>query len=786
MLRVIMKSFTLFATRLVAPALASALFSTVAIAQIAITNKADPLVSGLSVSASAPTQGMWSNLKGWPLIGMHSALMPSGVVLTFGSPLGKGVQDGRTFDLWDPALGLDDPAAHYTLPNAQSIDSFCSAGMLLLSGSMLISGGSSTASGLSSMASTVFNPASATPTALAAQMSAKRWYASMITLPDGRALVAGGSAPYATEAYNDVAGSLARGDISMTPEVYTPGGGWTKLTGATSRDAFGPDFNRWWYPRMWVGPNGNVFGISAEKGWSLSASGTGSITTLGTFKTSYSAATKPNIGPTSTAVMYDVGRILQVGGNGPTNAAPLPASAAATVFDIRGSTPLVIEQAPMAYPRHWASATVLPTGLVAVTGGSRFGDNGGADAVLPAELWNPSTGRWQTGASGAVYRGYHSSAMLLPNGTVLVTGGGVPGPVTNINAEVYFPPYLFKTVNGVATLAPRPIVASVNAKNFGYGSTLAATMASSQIIARASIVGLSSNTHSFNSGQRYIPATVIQSGTSVSVTMPSSPNIAPPGYYMVFLIDQSGVPSQGYIISLGGAAAPSASPAGAGQLSVDIGPRSKRVSRGRDGTTVFLNADGGTLWRMAGDNLAVKMTAPVAMTDVAVVSASSIYAVGTDKVIYRYNGSTWRSVGQPAKTIAAAEDGTVVATSTDDSIWIKNADDDLVAWTAVPGKALRVSPMNRDVLWIVGVNNNVFRKARTSSWVNVGANANDIATSADGQILLSTRTGNALALKVGDNTTPQWTPIPGTAVSVAIARGGRIIGVKPDGTLFRR
>lgn len=781
-----MAKLALSTARIVALALAVALCSTAAFAQIAITNKADPLVAGLKVTASAPTQGMWSGLKGWPLIGMHSALMPSGVVLTFGSPLGKGVQDGRTFDLWDPALGLDDPAAHYTLPNAQSIDSFCSAGTLLMSGSMLISGGSSTASGLSSMASTVFNPASATPTALAAQMSAKRWYASMITLPDGRALVTGGSAPYATEAYNDVAGSLARGDISMMPEVYKPGGGWTKLTGATSRDAFGPDFNRWWYPRMWVGPNGNVFGISAEKGWSLSTAGVGSITTLGTFKTGYSATTKPNIGPTSTAVMYDVGRILQVGGNGPTNAAPLPASAAATVFDIRGSMPLVIEQAPMAYPRHWASATVLPTGLVAVTGGSRFADNGGADAVLPAELWSPSTGRWQTGASGAVYRGYHSSAMLLPNGTVLVTGGGVPGPVTHFNAEVYYPPYLFKTVNGVATLAPRPILASVNASSFGYGAVLKATMASSQTISRAAVIGLSSNTHSFNSGQRYIPATVTQSGTTVSLTLPFSPNIAPPGYYMVFLIDQSGVPSQGYIISLGGAAAPAASPKGMGQLSVDIGQRFKRVSRGRDGTTVVVGTDAGTLWKMAGDNLAVKMTAPVAMTDVAVVSASSIYAVGTNQIVYRYNGSSWKVVGQPAKTIAAAEDGTVVATSTDDSIWIKNADNDVNAWTSVPGKALRVSRMSRDVLWIVAQNHNVFRGTRIGNWVQVGTNANDIATSADGRILIASRSGNALSVKVGDNTAAQWSSIPGMATSVAIARGGRVVGVKPDGTLFRR
>src|SRR3954467_1150545 len=116
-------------------------------------------------------------------------------------------------------------------------------------------------------------------------------------------------------------------------------------------------------------------------------------------------------------------------------------SALATVVDITGTNPVVTEAAPMSFARQWPSATVLPDGRVVVTGGTRFGNNGGADAIYPAELWDPASGIWTTGASAAQMRVYHSAAILMPNGAVLSTGGGAPGPVNNLNAELYFPPY---------------------------------------------------------------------------------------------------------------------------------------------------------------------------------------------------------------------------------------------------------------------------------------------------------------------------------------------------------
>lgn len=757
------------------------------LAQVAVGNgnDPDPLTDNLAVAANASTLGMWSAVKGWPLVGIHATLMPSGTVMTYGTALGGDAHDGRTFDLWDPARGLDDPAAHYTLPNAQLVDSFCSAAAFLKTGAMLISGGSAWTNNYSSQASTLFDPKTATPTAVASQLAYRRWYASMVTLTDGRILIAGGGAPYVTNAFNGPATAIAQGDVSMTPEIYTPGTGWSTLPGATSRDAFGPDLNRWWYPRMWVAPDGRVFGISSEKMWSLDPNGRGAIRTLGNFKTVFDANRRPNIGPTSTAVMFDVGRILQVGGNGATNGHATPSSAAATVIDIRGTRPLLSEQAPMANPRQWANATVLPDGAVAVTGGTRFADNAGADAVYPAELWDPRTGRWTTGARAATYRGYHSAAVLLPNATVLVTGGGVPGPVTNFNAEIYYPPYLFRTEQGRQVLAPRPRVASVNAKTFDYGTRLTATLAGDASIARVALVALGTVTHSFDSSQRYIPAAFSQSGRTVSVTMPGNANIAPPGYYMAFFLDAAGVPSNGVIVSVGGMATPAAGPAGKGPVKAQIGVLSKRVSRGRDGTTVVVNAQAGTLWRLTGGQTAAQIPTPTPMADVAVVTANSIYGLATDGIILRYNGSTWKRVGWGGRTISASEDGTVAITNIDDNIYVKNADDDVEAWSYMPGAALRVVPMSRSAYWAIGKDGNVHRIEQSGKWTQVGHSVSDLATSGDGRIAVTNKFTNEIWTKLGDNNTPNWQHNPTKAMSLAIARGGSLITVSPEGNVYR-
>jgi galactose oxidase len=130
--------------------------------------------------------------------------------------------------------------------------------------------------------------------------------------------------------------AASNGVVSTTPEIYTDGQGWSLLTGAASDDAFGFSGNRWWYPRQWVTPTGSIFGISTEKMWEMQVNGVGSIRTIGNFKTApnqFDVSNFPNTGPTSTGVMYDIGKTIQVGGNGYYNGYPTQSSNAATTFD---------------------------------------------------------------------------------------------------------------------------------------------------------------------------------------------------------------------------------------------------------------------------------------------------------------------------------------------------------------------------------------------------------------------------------------------------------------------
>jgi YVTN family beta-propeller protein len=519
---------------------------------IVLPNATDPLLAGLTIPADAPSKGMWSPTQSWPLNGLHSVLLPNGRVLTYGTPTGTpATQDGRYFDVWDPAQGFS-TLSHRTSFRADQVNSFCSSAAFLADGRLLVAGGNSP------LDSSEFTPSDGTIATALSRMADERWYGTMLALTDGRLLMLGGSTPYGgLRAYQDPLAAINAGTVSMTPELFEPGIGWRSLFGAQSRDAFGPDHHRYWYPRAWVAPNGEVFGISSEKLWYLAADGSGSIRVAGDFKTGVSATTRPNIGPTSAAVMFAPGRVLQLGGNGYYDGHGTPSSALATVIDINGNAPIVSETTPMGFARQWPSATVLPDGRVVVTGGTRYGNNGGADAVYEAELWNPATGTWTVGARAAQIRVYHSAAILMPNGAVLSTGGGAPGPVNNLNAELFYPPYLFRAkAGGGAELAPRPELTAVSALKANYGEELEVDLSRSDAVAKVVLIGASAVTHSFNTTQRRTELAFVQGANRLAIAMPTSANEAPPGYYVLFVLDTAGVPSSGLIIAVGSSTAP--------------------------------------------------------------------------------------------------------------------------------------------------------------------------------------------------------------------------------------
>lgn len=491
------------------------------------------------VRADPRSAGEWSPLFSWPVLPIHAVVLPDGRVLGYGAEADGSQTGAFSYAVWDPSQG-DTADAITRLPNTTGADFFCSTQILVpATGEVLISGGDTTAmsgdmAGMHDMdesadgpesislnrgnqTSNLFDPERDT-VEQGPVLNAKRWYATSTTLPDGRILLQGGA-------------DRNGGTGVATPEVYDPTTGtWTALTGIADPDAYGTDERRWWYPHAFVAPNGRVVTIAGSLITEIDPDGTGSLTRIGTVAGAC-------VGATSTAVMYRPGLILQMGGGGFFNGDGRPATAEAVIIDVRSGTPVVTSTAPMSVPRHWATATVLPSGEVLVTGGTRYDGDAEAASTAP-ELWNPDTGTWRTLAAEQTPRLYHSVAALLPDGRVLSAAGGVPGPVLGLESQVFAPPYLF--VGGAP--AARPVVSDVP-DTVVPGREFEIDVDAPLGVSAVALVKTSSVTHSFNNEQRYVPLAFVEDGSAVTVTPPADAADLPPGWYQLWVLDTAGVPS---------------------------------------------------------------------------------------------------------------------------------------------------------------------------------------------------------------------------------------------------
>jgi hypothetical protein len=364
-------------------------------------------------------------------------------------------------------------------------------------------------------------------------MAYGRWYPTVTVLPDGRVLTMGGRDE--------------NGVVVKIPEIWESGR-WVQLPGASPVDI--P-----YYPRNFVAPDGRIFyaGERIMSRW-FSVDGAGAGGGRGSWSNGPS-----HIWPFNreygTAVMYEPGKILFVGGGGDAGWVQTPdarassPTATAEKIDLNQSSPSWQSAGSMSAPRRHLNSTILPDGQVLVTGGTRGGGfvniNEG-NATKAAEVWDPATGNWTTLASNRIMRVYHSVSMLLPDGTVLhgasgnAMAGTVPVPDER-NHEIFSPPYLFK--------GGRPAIASSPA-SVGYGQTFAVGTAHAGQITEVRWIRLGSVTHAFDMGQRANTLTFRRRINGVDVTAPANANLAPPGYYLLFLLNRNGVPSTGATIRI--------------------------------------------------------------------------------------------------------------------------------------------------------------------------------------------------------------------------------------------
>src|SRR5690242_16573415 len=200
----------------------------------------------------------------------------------------------------------------------------------------------------------------------------------------------------------------------------------------------------------------------------------------------------------------------------------------------------------MSQPRIEMNATILPNGKVLAVGGS-LNDEDTGTASLNADLYDPATNTFSSAGMNAFPRLYHSNSLLLPDGTVWFAGGNPARGTYEQHMEIYSPAYLF---NLDGTLATRPTITGVPSSGIGYGSTFQVQTPDAASITSVVLMRPGAPTHAFDMEQRLVAMTFRAGSSVLNVTAPPNGNIAPPGYYMLFILNSSGVPSVASFVRL--------------------------------------------------------------------------------------------------------------------------------------------------------------------------------------------------------------------------------------------
>ena len=484
--------------------------------------------------AQANVQGQWGTLPYFmPINPVHVALLNNGKVLVVagsgncppsqsgcpsGPPYGPSNNSGAV--VWDPVAGA---ITQFSV----SWDMFCNGMVMMQDGRVLIDGGTIQYDpfyGQPQVA--IFDPATNT-FSNAQSMADGRWYPTVTTLGDGRIMAFSGLGE--TGATND------------TVELYTVGAGWSQEYPA----GWTPPL----YPRMHLLPNGKVFYSGSGTSSALFDPSTTSWT-LNVATTNYSGTRTYGSSvllPLTPANNYDP-KIMIMGGNS-------PATNTTEIIDMGAATPKWVYGLNMSQPRIEMNAVILPDGRVLAVGGS-VNDEDTGSLSLKADLFDlstvnlnsqpPNLGTISSAGANATERLYHSVALLLPDATVWLAGGNPQRGTYNNTMEIYQPPYLFNSAGGLAT---RPSITSApSSMTYGNGFTLQtpdAANISSVVLVRNGTV-----THAFGMDQRVVDLSFTGGAGSLTVTAPPNGNIAPPGYYMLFILNSSGVPSVAKMVQI--------------------------------------------------------------------------------------------------------------------------------------------------------------------------------------------------------------------------------------------
>jgi hypothetical protein len=541
----------------------------------------------LAAAESAQPDGLWGPLLSIPTTAIHAIVMPTGKVLFLSQPKYPTEQeyDGGNAHVWDPATNtftaVPPPVVDWPDGPDRPANLWCGGHVQLADGRVLVVGGNlayPTPAGVGEGSGfkggkwvMTFDPWTETWTRYA-DMDHGRWYPSLVELPDGRVLILGG--------WDETGGSDNGGDdlpplMVNNPDVEvfdpaTPPGG-VATTVVSKLPPNGPGQPTPWpnhealslYPHLFVLPSTSVLGAGGDKVLVAGPNKYDSAvidtdTWIWTDVVDTPDTGQPRIAEDrswGTAWIEPSGvdgpkRVTLLGGSdadgatapGPGEAKPPKRTAEVLDLDAPDDGWQLGEAPSLNTGRSHFNTVLLPDGGVFSSGGGygRKDDTLYAEPVYQSELLRPGADAWETVGAEADARTYHSVAVLLPDGRVASAGDDRDVAPTHIpadarTAQIWSPPYLFA--------GPRPVVTSAPGA-VGYGTTFRVGVQGDPArIDRAALVRPAAVTHAVDMDQRVITLDVTARDGGITLNTPRDGTVAPPGYYMLFVIDDDGVPS---------------------------------------------------------------------------------------------------------------------------------------------------------------------------------------------------------------------------------------------------
>jgi hypothetical protein len=439
-----------------------------------------------------------------PINPVHVALMSTGKVLVVS---GSGNDpDNKRFlaAVWDPTAGT---IRTFRL----GWDMFCNGMVVLPNGKPFILGGTIKYDPfLGEPRTAVFDPATEKFTDLP-KMRGGRWYPTGTVLGNGSVLVYSG--------LNDT-----NSNMNPTVQIWT-GKAWVAAGTAFPRMPL--------YPREHLLPNGKVFESGSNQNSQMYDPATHAFTTVAmtNLKSNRDYGTSVLL-PLTPANGWKP-KVMILGGVFPS------ATNTTELIDLSVPSPKWVDGPPMVKGRIQLNATLLPNGKVLVSGGSEK-DEDNATAVREAQLYDPERNAFSSASSMEFPRLYHSNTLLLPDATVAELGGNPVRKVYQHEIEIYSPPYLF---NADGTPAKRPALSGVVPSTVAYGASFSVRTPDAKDIRSIVLVRAGAVTHSFDMDQRLVGLSFTTRASALIAKAPANGNLAPPGSYLLFVVNAQGVPS---------------------------------------------------------------------------------------------------------------------------------------------------------------------------------------------------------------------------------------------------